>query len=494
MNKVFSIIKMMQSQPKIYNINTFGFYRRQVKQKDLDKAFIKLIEKEEQRIKEEKAFLKKMINNFECNSKSKKNITYNKSSNNRVNNSERNRYLNLNLIFPKISIERINKIRDLFIEFDVDKNRTFDKDEIYLMFNTNKIPITKEEVIDLFGFNKRKKFICFNEFINLTVNEDFSNKFTKLIMEKLRYRCNESDICPNDFNDMLSHLCEFGKLSPELKEKTRNEQIKNKKQNDYKILDNENKNQKNSNINETTEKSDEKKEKDEFDFNNEKDINEIRENPNLLKREKEYNNFMEISDKKYLRFKEFLIKANIRDKILKKQKKLSKSVKIINKINPEIAKNYISYYPTENVFKNPNNNTIISFKVSENNQKYPNILSNNTENNKRISLSNKKVPKNLYFHIHYKNNNKYMKLVKNKNLKNNPISLCSNKKRNFEKFKEREYISLLANLTINNPDISPFQQNWNNPRYNYFKNLKNKNIYTENFFKTTGFFSNLNKL
>ena len=484
----------MQNQPKIYNIDTFSFYRRKVKQKDLDQALIKLIEKEEQRINEEKLFLnQKMINS---NSKSMKNNNYNKSSDNRVNNLERTKNLNLNLIFPKISIERINKIRDLFIEFDVDKNRTFDKDEIYLMFNTNKIPITKEEIIYLFGFNKRKKYINFNEFINLTVNEEFSNKFTKLIMEKIRYRCNESDICPNDFNDMLSHLCEFGKLSPELKEKTRNEQINNKNQNeksDYKILDNENKNQNKSNIDEKG-ILDEGKEKNKFDFNNEKDINEIRENPNILKREKEYNNFMEISEKKYLRFKEFLLKANIRDKILKKQKKLSKSVKIINKINPEIAKNYISYYPTENVFKYPKTSTIISLPVSGNNQKNPNINFNKTEKIKSISLRNKKIPKNLYFHIHYKYNNNLMKLVKNKKLKNNQISLYPKNKRKFEKLKEKEYYSILADLTINNPDIQSFLQNWNNPRFNFFKNLKNKNRYTENFFKTSGFYSNLNKL
>ena len=203
---------------------------------------------------------------------------------------------------------------------------------------------------------------------------------------------------------------------------------------------------------------------------------------------------MEISDKKYLRFKEFLIKTDIRDKISKKHKKLSKSLKIINKINPEIAKKYISYYPLENVFKNPNNNTIISFNASENNKKYPNILSNNTEKNQSISLSNKKIPRNLYFHIHYKNNNKYMKLIKNKNSKNNTISPCSKKKKKFTKFKEKEYISLLANLTINNPDMPSFQQSWNNPRFIYFKKLNNKHIYTENFFKTTGFFSNLNKL
>ena len=33
----------------VYNINTFDFYRRQIKQSDLDRAFIKLIEDEEKK-------------------------------------------------------------------------------------------------------------------------------------------------------------------------------------------------------------------------------------------------------------------------------------------------------------------------------------------------------------------------------------------------------------------------------------------------------------
>ena len=44
-------------------------------------------------------------------------------------------------------------------------------------------------------------------------------------MEKIRYRTSQNDICPNDFSDMLSHLCEFGKLSPELKDKTKENQM-----------------------------------------------------------------------------------------------------------------------------------------------------------------------------------------------------------------------------------------------------------------------------
>jgi DNA-directed RNA polymerase subunit F len=129
--------------------------------------------------------------------------------------------LNLNLIFPKISIERIMRIRDLFLEFDYDKNRTFDQDEVYSIFVMSNIPIKYEEVKELFGYSKKRKFISFSEFINLTINDKFSTKFKNLIMDKVRHRTKEGDICPNDFNDMLAYLSEFGKLSNDVKSQIR---------------------------------------------------------------------------------------------------------------------------------------------------------------------------------------------------------------------------------------------------------------------------------
>ena len=113
------------------------------------------------------------------------------------------------------------RIRDLFLEFDYDKNRTFDQDEVYSIFVMSNIPIKYDEVKELFGYNKKKKFISFSEFINLTINDQFSTKFKNLIMDKIRYRTKEGDICPNDFNDMLAYLSEFGKLSNDVKSQIR---------------------------------------------------------------------------------------------------------------------------------------------------------------------------------------------------------------------------------------------------------------------------------
>ena len=66
----------MKGRQKIYNINTFNFYRRQFKPEDLERAFIKLIEKEEKKKYEEKFLSNKNKFNLEKNSFSKINNTF----------------------------------------------------------------------------------------------------------------------------------------------------------------------------------------------------------------------------------------------------------------------------------------------------------------------------------------------------------------------------------------------------------------------------------
>ena len=500
----------MKKRPQIYNINTFNFYRRQVKSEDLDRAFIKLIEDEEQRRTQldKDTSKEKTIPNQENKTVNKEETENNEENTNNIgNNTTRiTKNLDLKLIFPKLSIERIMKIRDLFLEFDADKNRTFDQDEIHVMFNMNKIPITKEEVVDLFGFNKKKQFLSFFDFIQLTVNEAFSNKFKKLIMEKIRYRTKKNDICPNDFSDMLSHLCEFGKLSPELKDKTREDQMEVIKTSSKKVESPndpfERENYKRKSTKRKSIMSQIVKGLDTtrinirgIDFMDEKEVNKIRENPNLTKKEKEFRNFMEISNKKFMRFKEFLKKANIRDKILSRKEKVSKSLKILNNINMDYSNSnskisnddYICYFPTENAFKNIKSHKEISLSVKKNKFKLPPIKYNITEKN--LLNDNIRTKRNMHFNNRYMKNN-LMKLLKNKKKYNKKSS--KEKEKSIEELKkEEEYASILASYNLSNlnlPLVEPVSYN----KYNLFKNIDNK--YSENTFVTTGLYSNLNKL
>ena len=387
----------------VYNINTFDFYRRQIKQSDLDRAFIKLIEDEEKKNAEKEKMAKneteeELIKLPEIKKKNK--------------DGEKN--LNLSLIFPKLSIERIMRIRDLFLEFDYDKNRTFDQDEVYSIFAMSNIPIKYDEVKELFGYSKKKKFISFSEFINLTINDRFSTKFKNLIMDKIRYRTKEGDICPNDFNEMLAYLSEFGKLSNDVKsqirEKTMNNLIPSE---DGKTNTDKNEIEKNNDKDEQKEKEKEKNDLPAIKRGTSKSVEDENKlinsrKPNLKNKEFEFKNFMEINSQKLLRFKEYFIKANLRDKILKRKNKVSKSVNIIDSIYPNLAKNYICYFPTENSFKRMKDNSDLSFRTRKNRKRYNTIHTDITTNNDPIKrnsviynifLENPKKPKkkNIYF-------------------------------------------------------------------------------------------------
>ena len=415
----------------VYNINTFDFYRRQIKQSDLDRAFIKLIEDEEKKNQEKEKLAKNETDEVPL-----------KLPEIKKRNKDGEKNLNLNLIFPKISIERIMRIRDLFLEFDYDKNRTFDQDEVYSIFVMSNIPIKYEEVKELFGYNKKRKFISFSEFINLTINDKFSTKFKNLIMDKIRYRTKEGDICPNDFNDMLAYLSEFGKLSNEVKSEIREKNMNNLSSTSKNVTEFDNKeDEKNNEINEAKEElpivKNETESAEKIEDEN-KLINN--RNPNLKNKEFEFKNFMEINSQKLLRFKEYFIKTNIHDKILKKKHKVSKSVNIIDSFYPNLAKNYISYFPTENSFKRMKDSSDLSFISRKNRKRYNTIHTDSNPNSD--SINRRSVIYNIYLNNPQKPKKKmYFESVEVKKKKVN----------NFEY--EKIYNSLLNKVDKNKDEL-----------------------------------------
>ena len=211
-----------------------------------------------------------------------------------------------------------------------------------------------------------------------------------------------------------------------------------------------------------------------IDFNNEKHLNEIRKETNLLGKEAEFNNFVEITNKKIFRFNEYLKKANIRDKILKRKEKLSKSLKIINGINSDIAKNYICYYPTENVFKNEKTNSILSFSFKKNDNNLSDIKFNTTE--KYLSEDKKKKLKNIYFFKNLFKNNKLMKLMKKEKYLTNIKTQKSKPKSKQEILKEKEFASIFANFRLNENNLPV---------------INKKGLYSEKTFINTGLQSDL---
>ena len=118
---------------------------------------------------------------------------------------------------------------------------------------------------------------------------------------------------------------------------------------------------------------------------------------------------MEINGQKLLRFREYFIKSNVRDKILKRKERVSKSVKIIDSMYPNLAKNYICYFPTENTFKRIKDQSDLSFYSRRNKKRYNTI--NVEYNSNSISSKRKSVLFNVY------NNNNLSKKKKRKSIK-----------------------------------------------------------------------------
>ena len=446
----------------VYNINTFDFYRRQIKQEDLDRAFIKLIEDEEKKNSEKEKMTKNETGEIPL-----------KLPEIKKKNRDGEKNLNLGLIFPKLSIERIMRIRDLFLEFDYDKNRTFDQDEVYSIFVMSNIPIKYEEVKELFGYSSKKKFLSFSEFINLTINEKFSIKFKNLIMDKVRYRTKEGDICPNDFNEMLAYLSEFGKLSNEVKSQIREKNMTNLSWNKNADINDDNTDNDNEDIKDNDIK-DKENELPILKIETSKNIDEENKiinnrTPNLKNKEFEFKNFMEINNQKLLRFKEYFVKANVRDKILKKKRKVSKSVRIINSMYPNLAKNYICYFPTENSFKRIEDESDLSFISRKNRKRYNTVHTDSNANNDSISR------KNMIYNI-YLNNPKRQ----NKNAYFESVEVKKKKVNNLEY--EQLYNSLLSKVNREELKVPKIQENRRKSYQinNIFKLDKNK-LYGKKF-------------
>ena len=61
------------------------------------------------------------------------------------------------LLFQKETLEKIYKMMDIFLQFDEDRSRTLEITELHTMFNTNGIPVTKDELVEIFTKKGEKK-------------------------------------------------------------------------------------------------------------------------------------------------------------------------------------------------------------------------------------------------------------------------------------------------------------------------------------------------
>ena len=416
-----------------YNTSYFKFFKRHIKPKEMEKELISLI-------------YSKNADNFPKTDRN----NYSK---------EKEKNLNLDVYFQKNSIILINKIRDLFIEFDIDKSNSFDQNEFYHMFNINKIPIKMNEIIYLFNFNKQKKAITFSELINLTFDPDFDKRY-KIIISKVKPRCEKGIICPNDFSGMLSHLCEFGKLSSDVKN-FRKELLRAKKKKSTIKHINISESSKQSIISKTKDEikmeklpskiisldkisyqSSKKNDKFNKKFLNNRNRNNLNEMNSFYqflekshKMKEEHDNMInniktmiEITKKKIIRNQQFFKSMNYRNKIEKSKRNLAKSIDILHKINPKINNTFISYCPLNHNFINLNTGKGYDFKyINEyKNKRFKNNITENILNYKPIITEAKENNDNIFLK---------QSLLNKKN-----INISRNKSNDFSK-KDSIYIS-----------------------------------------------------
>jgi hypothetical protein len=506
----------MKNNNSFYNASNFKYFRRYIKPITINKAFIDLIESKEDDLKSQTITSETNKDNITDKNNNhtvtkEDHITKAIIPNNIENAKKKENGFIIDLLYQKDSIEKIKKIRDLFIEFDTNKTHTLDQREIYLMFNINKIPITYDEVKELFGFNRRNKYIKFYDFIKLILSKNFAEKFKIFIKSKVKQRLNDGETCPNDLGEMITHLSEFEQLSPEIKNKKREgfeKYIKptpssvpkfllkwklerNNRYNKNKInysLKKSNKDIINGIIEEDNKEGQNKKSGKEITnstINNKEIDNNLYKKESAFPKEKEIQNFIEISNNKLLKYNKNLTQENIKEKMLERKKKLSKSLNTLNIINnSDLYDNYICYYPTENTFKKIKDDQIVNFSFKENKNHIPNIKNRIMEKNNTYINRRNNEQKNLYFHNQY-NQNKFKLYYHLRHFLTANSTNYSSKRRRKHKLTEDEYISLMSNFNVDSEHFPSIkcQNNFNHMRLNTFKNNGGYS-YSSNLFLT----------
>lgn len=310
-----------------YNVSSFLFFRRQINSEEKEKGLIKYI-----------------------NEKDTKSFDVEKT---KPNKSQRNiiKKFNPEFLFQSYSLEGVDKIRDLFLEFDFDKSFSFDVDELHSMFHANLIPITKSELTYIFNFTKRKNSVSFSELMEHSFEKPFLEKFKRTI-EKVKKRCEPGVICPTNFIDMLIHLCEFKKLENTVKKLEKKiDKLDDYHQKSYE----EDTNSKTiyTGLNSLTKKTN----KTQFKPKHNK----------FRSITKTFKNALEISEEKLKKSVEKNY-INIREINNNKKKSVTNSLKLIHKNNPKIKLDYISFDVIKNTFNNMNKGNIIDINKTLNYQ------------------------------------------------------------------------------------------------------------------------------
>ena len=125
--------------------------------------------------------------------------------------------LRLELLFNKSTLTKIYQMRDIFLEFDEDRSRTLELAELLAMFNSNGIPITKDEIVYLFigkpkhDHNFQHYKLTFLDFISFALNNESEEKFRR-VMENIKTRVKTKTFIPMTLTQSLEYIFIKGKI------------------------------------------------------------------------------------------------------------------------------------------------------------------------------------------------------------------------------------------------------------------------------------------
>ena len=126
--------------------------------------------------------------------------------------------INPKYFYNTATFEKIKKLRDIFLEFDVNRNNEMSLDELALMFNQNDIKTNEDELAKLFFKNKKYKkkdyfklYLNFYQFLKFSLSQE--HEF-RLFMRKIKSKYdkenkdnkNYSKYLPMNLNLLLDYF------------------------------------------------------------------------------------------------------------------------------------------------------------------------------------------------------------------------------------------------------------------------------------------------
>ena len=200
-NNIIKNLKFEQNKKINTTSSTINWMRHLIPQQEINQSLTDLlIEKEKD--------LPNVLRLFE----DKKNISdFVNSSPQTIDSNPLKKKIKPEYLFSPLVLEKIYKLRDIFLHFDKDRSRTLEISELCAMFNSNNIPITKNELIDLFtlqGEQKRKSWqykLTFLDFVKFCLDEQCQEKY-RILITKIKQRSKKTLHIPLSLQQTLEYI------------------------------------------------------------------------------------------------------------------------------------------------------------------------------------------------------------------------------------------------------------------------------------------------